>query len=287
MENLICEILIEATNKRIYVDRPYNIVFNTVINTINLDKESKILLLNKFKMILLESKFKTNFEINTNNISLRTSDNNNLFIPTLIINDINIFINKLREYLEYAKTFYDKSYYDHICYEDKTILTLLWSNATSNDFNNPILFIENRIKFLKDTIFKGYHDSKIIGTSSILRSKINVTVAKEAIYQETPYSFNVEFLNDENPNEKYVLPKIRFGIADNECTIMAIQNSKNSIYEDTKYFKKIKRLLNKVNQNFEKEEYNDNIENPENLTGIVPSFLVVSDIFLSMLKKQE
>lgn len=285
MEDLVYQILIEASNKRVYVDRPYNIAFNTIINTTNLNQDSRVLLLNKIKNILINLGINIDLKISNENISLFTTDNNNLFVPTLIINDILTFINKLKEYLRLAKEFYDKDYYDAIEYEDKTILTLLWSNATLNDFNNPIAFIEKRIDFLIDSTFNEYSDEKIVGNSSILKSQISINIEKEAIYQETPYSFNVKLLNNENLDESYILPKLRFGISNNKCTIMAIQNNKKTLLDNTKYSKKIKRLLNKVNQNFELEEYNDNIDNPENLTGIVPSFLVVSTIFLSLIKK--
>ena len=262
MEDLVYQILIEASNKRVYVDRPYNIAFNTIINTTNLNQDSRVLLLNKIKNILINLGINIDLKISNENISLFTTDNNNLFVPTLIINDILTFINKLKEYLRLAKEFYDKDYYDAIEYEDKTILTLLWSNAILNDFNNPIAFIEKRIDFLIDSTFNEYSDEKIVGNSSILKSQISINIEKEAIYQETPYSFNVKLLNNENLDESYILPKLRFGISNNKCTIMAIQNNKKTLLDNTKYSKKIKRLLNKVNQNFELEEYNDNIDNP-------------------------
>ncbi len=283
MEELFYQIILEAANKRVYTDRPYNIVFNSIINTVN---DNKVLMLNKIKTVLSRQNMNINITINKNSISVYAKEDRNLFIPTLMIHDLDQILAKLEEYLIYARDFYDKNYYDSIEYEDKTILTLLWANATEKDFNNPIAFIEKRTQFLKDTTFDSYLNDKIIGTSSILKSNIKIIVQKEPIYEETPYSFHVEMINEENSNERFIFPKLRFGLDNGKCTIMAIQNKNNGI-NNNPFFKRIKRCLNKVNQNFEKEENIDNIESPENLTGIVPSFCVITTIFLSILQKHE
>lgn len=281
MEELFYQIILEAANKRVYTDRPYNIVFNSIIDTTN---DNKILILNRLKTTLSKQNMNINITIDKNSISVYAKEDRNLFIPTLMIYNFSQIITKLEEYLIYARDFYDKSYYDSIEYEDKTILTLLWANATEKDFNDPIAFIEKRIEFLKDTTLHTYFNDKIIGRSSILKSKIKVGLKKEPIYEETPYSFHVEMINEENSNERFVFPKLRFGIDNGKCIMMAIQN-KNDSTDNNNYSKKIKRCLNKVNQNFEKEENIDNIDFPENLTGIVPSFCVITAIFLSILQK--
>ena len=169
MEELFYQIILEAANKRVYTDRPYNIVFNSIINTVN---DNKVLMLNKIKTVLSRQNMNINITINKNSISVYAKEDRNLFIPTLMIHDLDQILAKLEEYLIYARDFYDKNYYDSIEYEDKTILTLLWANATEKDFNNPIAFIEKRTQFLKDTTFDSYLNDKIIGTSSILKSNI-------------------------------------------------------------------------------------------------------------------
>lgn len=287
MEMLIYEILMEAATGRIYTDRPYNIIFNSIINTTMLSEEEQLMILNKLKRIMGITNSSFNLQINKDNIGFYHKDINKseFLIPTLKIDNLNEFLDKLQRYLMYAKEFYDKNYYDSIDNEDKTILSLLWSNALSDDFNNPTRFIEERIQFFKDETLQEFSQPNIIGISSILlNSPVRVYIDKEPIYQETPFSFNIELLNENNLDEKYYLPKIRFGINNNICTIMAIQHDKKKGNVDTPFTKKIKRFLNKVNQNFEKEDNFDNIENPENLTGIVPSFLVSITIFISILK---
>ena len=85
-----------------------------------------------------------------------------------------------------------------------------------------------------------------------------------------------------------LLKKIIFMIIDDTAVIYAVQNNKkfkNNI-DNNDYQKKIYRKLFKVNKNFEKEKNIDNIENPENITGISPSALVSLTICLSLLENK-
>lgn len=278
-EELILDILIEAANSKVETNIIYNVVFNTIIKNNKIDEK---LLLSKIKKVFTMIDTNIDFNINHNEICFHSKEHDELFVPTLIIDDFNDFRNKLIEYLEYAEEFYQDGNVNAIEYIKKNIIVLLFSNATQDDFNNPIRFIEREINFIKDQTFNEYIESKIIGESDILDSKIEINIKKEPIFQETPYSFNVNLINNLNEGEIYSLPKIRFGIENKICYIKAIQNNKE-ICNNEIFFKKIKRKLNKVNQNFI-EEKKDNIESPENLNGIIPSFLVASTLFISFLK---
>lgn len=87
----------------------------------------------------------------------------NLFIPTLVIENKEKFNNLLLEYVIKAKSFYNLEKYenelreqnqeelikDRICIE-KILMTLLWSNATVEDFEDPINFLKKRINLQKN-----------------------------------------------------------------------------------------------------------------------------------------
>jgi hypothetical protein len=86
-------------------------------------------------------------------------DDDGILIPTLMINNKIEFDNLLIEYVNLALKFYDDSNFDSeilnnnlydkefgIC-KEKVILTLLFANATIEDFNNPIEFLKKKNKF--------------------------------------------------------------------------------------------------------------------------------------------
>ena len=169
---------------------------------------------------------------------------------------------------------------------EATILTLLWNNATEDDFKNPIEYIKRYISFMDQPTNLNLNTYENIGYSSILDSDIEVCIKEEEIYEETPYGF---YMRATNGNLYYNFPVIRFGIHDNKAYIYAIQQRKEKNTEEKDIFdyqKKIHRRLFKVNENFTKEENIDNIEYPENLTGISPSALVSLTYLLSLLNNE-
>ena len=211
--------------------------------------------------------------------------NNYMFIPTLFINNKTEFDKALLEYYDKAKDFY-KYKIDKEDDFEATILTLLWNNATEDDFKNPIDYIKRYISFMDQPTNLNLNTYENIGYSSILDSDIEVCIKEEEIYEETPYGF---YMRATNGNLYYNFPVIRFGIHDNKAYIYAIQQRKEKNTEEKDIFdyqKKIHRRLFKVNENFNKEENIDNIEYPENLTGISPSALVSLTYLLSLLSNE-
>lgn len=217
------------------------------------------------------------FETNINGKVVYKVNDNSLFVPTLMIKDKNKFDEALMKYYCEAHKFYEGTLDEDINY-DKAILTLLWNNATTDDFNDPINYINRYIDFLNNSISLE-NDTYY---SEILDSNINIQIKKEPIYEETPYAL---YIKSTKNNLYYDFPVVRFGISNNTCFIYAVQQEKNKkeITEDNlKYQKKIHRLLFKVNEGFN-ESITDNINNPENITGISPSALVSLTITLSLL----
>ena len=243
----------EASTGRVDCNMMYNVLFETKIN-------GKYL-------------YKSPDEI---------KNNSSLFIPTLEINNLEDFNNVLIEYYNKAKEFYIGKIDEEDDF-DKTILTLLWNNATEEDFKNPIRYISKYTKFL-DKPIEVTKEYISLGYSEILESNIEISLQEEPIYEETPYAL---YSRCEKDGLYYDFPVSRFGIKDNTAYIYAVQqSSKKELEEESlKYQKKIHRKLFKVNEFFEKEEEIDNIENPENLTGINPSALISLSILISKLEE--
>lgn len=211
----------------------------------------------------------------------------NLYIPTLTIKNKNEFNKYLVEYVLTAMDFYSDDNFDKeilnyksynndtkIC-KEKVILTLLWSNATIEDFNNPIQFLKRRIEFMENNM----EIKENIGYSDILQGNILVQIKKDDIRYETPYIFNVTLTNS---NQQYQFPLLRFGIEENKLYIYAIQRNDNI---ENEYSKKVKRALYKIGQGFNKNEDNYEIYDDGNLNDITASFVLVSNIAIFFLKK--
>lgn len=122
------EIIPEAMNGTIKSYFNYNIIFDTFIEKDNKTYKSR-------------------------------EDTNGVITPLLIINNKDLFNKLLIEYVNISLEFYkDSKYLEEIKSESKllneetdirkNILVMLWSNATFEDFSNPIEFLKRRINFL-------------------------------------------------------------------------------------------------------------------------------------------
>lgn len=105
------EILKEAAHGRVDCNMMYNVLFETTVEGRKIYKTDE-----------------------------QTKQTNSLYIPTLEIKNIEEFNQVLLEYYQKAKKFY-KGKIDEEDDFDKTILTLLWNNATEEDFKNPVEYI--------------------------------------------------------------------------------------------------------------------------------------------------
>lgn len=203
--------------------------------------------------------------------------NNPSFIdpPLLEIRDKESFDDLLKEYVTLAKEFYDDSYfYDEVLSgiyrtdenklsKEKVLMTLLWSNATIEDFQEPCSFLRRQKKYLERNFLT---EKKNIGYSEILDGNIITEISKTLkLSWESPYAFHVTIANEK---EKYDLPTVRFGVEDDIVYIYSIHQEKN-----INKSKKINRNLYKVNENFNNSE-------DDTLKDITPSFLVALDLFV-------
>lgn len=228
-------------------------------------------------------------------INLVLENNDDLMVPTLCINDYEEFNDLLIEYVERAMDFYDDSNYPEEVLsgigvdnnkgisKEKIIMTLLWSNATNEDYLNPCNYLRKRINYFDLGNLEKYNRPTIIGYSETLNSDIECVIEKAKIQNETPYYFKCYLLNPDTSERIYEFPRIYFGINNDNVDVYAIQNGKDRILNDN-YAKKIDRKLYKVNDGL--DVVNDTYDNfgVGNLKDITPSFLVVANIFSGLLK---
>lgn len=234
------EIIYEAAKGRIECFFTYNIIFDTVIG----DKK----------------------------ITSITTSYPRVLTPTLIIKDQEKFNQLLIKYVLLALEFYKDNQLEDETDKDflKSIMTLLWNDATSIDFANPEEYLRRRINFLTDNTLLNFPTQSF--DTSI--GNLMVCVRKEQLYNETPYY--TEFSID-----GYPLPLVKCGISDGKAYIYAIQNSK--LPRD----KKLNRALYKVNEGIDlSKEESDNINHPENLKGITPATLLSATLMISFLKSK-
>lgn len=234
------EIFLEASKGRIDCGFIYNVIFRTITPTKNYSIEG---------------------------------DFPNLQIPTLYISNKEDFDSLIESYVDIAFTFYDKDYYDNEHEYIKAIMTFLFVNMTAEEFLNPCEYIKRRISFIKNSLALEIDSPVFFGNSSYI-GNISVTLNKEPIYEETPYSLNFK-------TEDSIFPAVRFGIDSNSVYIYAIQNRKDASID-----KKTNRILYKINENFDttNESY-DNINDYENLTGVTNSAVVAATMALSFFLK--
>lgn len=204
------------------------------------------------------------------------TNNENVLIPTLYIKNKQKFDCLLIKYVELAKVFYQNTDFDDVRLKDifesvgngiskeKLILTLLWLNATYDDFADPISFLEKRIAyFLESQVIS----DSVIGYSKILKSKIFMEQKKDDIEYETPYRL---LFSLENINGRYYLPEVKYGIFNGTIFIYAIQNGSIPLVKNSK---EINRCLYKVGEGF-----NNALTE---LKDITPSFLLSINLALS------
>ena len=100
--------------------------------------------------------------------------NDDGIVPVINITNRELFNSLLISYVNKARNYYDLSKYEKSIDEDKEyninkmIMTLLWSNATYEDFNDPISFLRKQIDFLDNDLFSEFVNGETIGYSEIL-----------------------------------------------------------------------------------------------------------------------
>lgn len=240
--------------------------------------------------IIKEDSLFYNIHFHTKKQPLETFDD---LFPVLEING-NQFFWLWEKYVDSALSFYPKLPYK----EEEAIkkcASVVFSNATYEDFKNPEVYFKRRIDFFYNT-----KEELCIGTDNLpmfLDSRIVIAIRKQNMMCETPYAFT-PYLQKEEKGKcvSYELPTLYFGVSQNTGYLYAIQNKKKDSkdIEEIAYQKKIKRLLYHINKGVfeaETEEYKDyKVQGteyyPENISDVSPSaILSLASFFLYCKEK--
>lgn len=222
--------------------------------------------------------FNTYF-VETNTTIQERVNYEDVLIPTLMIKNKNVFDLLLVKYVNLAKEYYiDDKQLNEVKLDNKEIkfiLSLLWSNATVEDYNNPIEFLEKRISFLTNSLV----DSNVnFGFVPLLNGVLTLKIEKDLLLNETPSKMVFSLCDKENNN--YYFPEVKFGIHNNEVYFYAIQNKEQ---EKNLYSQKVNRLLYKIGEGFDSTTDNYDIYDEGNLKDITASFLVVLNMSIAYL----
>ena len=188
--------------------------------------------------------------------------------PTLIISNKKVFDELLTKYISIAKYYYKDENLN-----EGELLSLLFVDATLDDFNNPIKYISKKINFIMDQTLDIYSEETNLGHSEILDGDICVKTIQESAFNETPKSLIITLRNGES---EYRFPTVRLGISDNKAFIYTMQKEKTK-EDKSDYEKRINRSLFKIGEGF-------NLEGNEELKDVSASFVVAANIVVGLLE---
>lgn len=208
-----------------------------------------------------------------------------VLIPTLIIKDKKLFDELLIKYIELAKNFYKDDDFSEVDNIDKAIMARLFSNATIDDFNDPIAYLKRRIEFLETKPLE--FDSELsLGYIPILDSNVVAELIKNPIFEETPYSLKLKLVNPNDSSQIYYLPLIRIGVYENKMYIYSIQN-KDENDNQCVFVKRVKRKLYSADAGLDVKENTEENYGIGNLKDVSNSFLCALTILIGLLKNTE
>jgi hypothetical protein len=232
--------------------------------------------INETKTGTVNADVKLYMKINTSNSSYFH------LIPTLNLENKELLYLKINEYISLNKNVISIIPSDEKGGYIKRLIALLFSDMSFNDFNNPILYVQRKIDFMKNKLLE---DKNIY--IPFFESELIINIKGYA--KETPFCFN-SMLKDNEFN--YLLPTISYGISDDTCYIYAIQDY--NPHKKDAFHNKISRKLYKINKGVyenETDEYKDYKEGkspyyPENISDVSPSAVLALTLFLNEIYKK-
>ena len=281
MKDLILEIIQEACEGKVMVDNldwPFS--FNTIIN-------------GKRKYI---------------------NKNNNI---TLHIRDIEEFKEKIKEYINLeldCKRSTMKIYNGNVSDKIKWYIVNLFANMTTEDFLNPIAFIDKYMAFLRDKTFDYLDEGITVKLPKVKDSELEIKREQNNTSMETPNRITLTLKKKREEFTTFKLPSIYYAVREENnkkvCYIYSVMNKDNKKLNESelKFQKQINRLLYKLNDGVvdseeyyeykealkrkeekeaQGEEVTEEIYYPEeNISDITNSFLFSLNIFMSLLQKE-
>ena len=201
-----------------------------------------------------------------------TPKRNPEYIPEFVINNVDVFEETLRRYLDTIKTTHIKSTRMDDRHNERYFIFNIWKNAASSDFQNPEKFIARYTNFIKDDTFSQFDRLMTLGMYE--NSMLMVQREEDDYGFETPYIMHLSFTNG-----KYIynLPWIRYGISQNQngdkmAYIYALQKMEPSLSEQ--YNEEIRKNLNKLNSGVKKYR------------NVTPNAIAALSVFMGMLEAE-
>lgn len=281
MKKIFLELVKEACSGKVIVDGeewPYS--FNTIIE----DKD---------------------FYENENNLS------------TLVIKDLDKLIEKLEEYITLELILERKTLKIYSGKEEdriKWLISNLFANMTTEDFLNPIAFIDKYMAFLKDKTFDYLDEGITVNLPRVKDSELEIKREQNNTSMETPNRITLTLKRKGEELTTFKLPSIYYAVREENnkkvCYIYSVMNKGNKKLNESelKFQKQINRLLYKLNDGVvdseeyyeykealkrkeekeaQGEEVTEEIYYPEgNISDITNSFLFSLNIFMSLLQKE-
>ena len=281
MKKIFLELVKEACSGKVIVDGeewPYS--FNTIIE----DKD---------------------FYENENNLS------------TLVIKDLDKLIEKLEEYITLELILERKTLKIYSGKEEdriKWLISNLFANMTTEDFLNPIAFIDKYMAFLKDKTFDYLDEGITVNLPRVKDSELEIKREQNNTSMETPNRITLTLKRKGEELTTFKLPSIYYAVREENnkkvCYIYSVMNKDNKKLNESelKFQKQINRLLYKLNDGVvdseeyyeykealkrkeekeaQGEEVTEEIYYPEgNISDITNSFLFSLNIFMSLLQNE-
>ncbi|MDD2377117.1 MAG: hypothetical protein PHD15_06890 [Clostridia bacterium] len=186
-------------------------------------------------------------------------------LPIININNVNIFKEKLSEYIQAVSS------KDNICgmmpfKEEKSklkyIAAMLFVNATSEDFVFPIKYMDKYTAAIKDDTFSDLKEGiSICKLNTFKDANLRVKSTQQSIFLETPQKleFTLSKLMQDNNEYTVSLPSVSCFCYEDEgdkiLNISAVQNKRvDSEKEKNIFEKQVNREKFKLNSGVEKEE---------------------------------
>lgn len=218
-------------------------------------------------------------------------------MSSLVIKNKELFFKKLEEYLEIELSKGRKSlrfFQDKEKNQYKFLMSYLMVNATTEDFLNPVRYIQRTINFLEDETLSVYNEESIVPLQGLLEGYyLKYKNVSQGVMMETPNRMEFSIVKEvDDKTFEYKLPSISYGFApsfigNKDCYIYSILNpkkKKDMSDEEIKFDKKVSRLLYKVNSGVELDE-NDN--EFTDITQVSPSAVLSLITFLSLIKDED
>ena len=162
--------------------------------------------------------------------------------PVLEINNVNDFktalFNFIKAFVNKESSWtrpYDKNWMDIAVYS----MSMIWTNATNQDFSNPIDFLKRYTAFLTQDQLEDLKEAK--EDRSINGIKVWKQVSETFYERETPHSYNLYITSEDG--KRIYFPSVCYGIQDDKAYVYAIHQIHDKGKKNSEQLDSIRRYI--------------------------------------------